>query len=544
MDRRFCDPLLGCQPGTPPSCDDGLLCTSDACSEALKACTHAPVNAACDDGLYCNGVESCSTAGPAPSGCVTGAPPPCPSDGIACTVDACDEAQKACTHTATNMLCPPGQFCVVQQGGCTTGTPCSSNAQCQDNDLCNGVEACVNGICQPGTPIDCDDGLPCTIDSCAPATGTCAHAATDAYCDDGLHCNGAEVCDPTMGCLPGTPVVCDDGVACTVDACVEPTGTCTHTPSNFLCSDGKLCNGIEICDPTMGCKPGAPYVCPSNGVACATVVCDPVLNACKTVPHDDLCPCGQTCDPSVGCGSFCQVKTCQGKVYQCGDCLDNDGDCRIDSADDQCLGPCDNTEDSFYGGIPGQNNSPCKSDCYFDADTGSGNDDCYWSHKCDPFEVAPAYAPEGSQCAYNPNANISGTPLTCSQLYVTQSQACGNYCGPLTPNGCDCFGCCQIPVPNTTQTVTVWLGSENPSGVGSCNINTLTDTTKCKPCTQVQACLNTCDHCELCIGKPTLPPDCLTQICPDTAVPCGLPSQPPCPTGSSCITGCCVTNPN
>ena len=83
----------------------------------------------------------------------------------------------------------------------------------------------------------------------------------------------------------------------------------------------------------------------------------------------------------------CQVSTCQGKVYQCGDCLDNDGDCKVDAADDQCLGPCNNTENSFFGGIPGQNNSPCKSDCFFDADTGSGNDDCYWSHKCDPLEA-------------------------------------------------------------------------------------------------------------------------------------------------------------
>ena len=141
------------------------------------------------------------------------------------------------------------------------------------------------------------------------------------------------------------------------------------------------------------------------------------------MPNNALCACGQTCNPAQGgCGNFCQVATCQGKVYACGDCIDNDGDCQIDSADDQCLGPCDNTEDSFYGGIPGQNNSPCKSDCYFDQDTGSGNDDCYWSHKCDPLEVAPNYPPEGSQCAYNPNANIPGYSGTCATRIPDRSR--------------------------------------------------------------------------------------------------------------------------
>ena len=34
------------------------------------------------------------------------------------------------------------------------------------------------------------------------------------------------------------------------------------------------------------------------------------------------------------------------------------------------------------------------------------------------------------------------------------------------------------------------------------------DPDKCKPCKPVTACLNTCQHCEICLGKPTLPADC------------------------------------
>src|SRR5262249_28436075 len=157
----------------------------------------------------------------------------------------------------------------------------------------------------------------------------------------------------------------------------------------------------------------------------------------------------------------------------------------------------------------------------FDADTGAGNDDCHWSHECDPYEVAPNYPPEGNKCSYNPRANIPGTQRSCSELNQSQSQQCTNYCGPLTPNGCDCFGCCEIPGAPTT----VYLGSENPAGTGSCTLATLNDPLKCKPCTPVASCFNSCARCEVCVGKPELPPDCPNQVCLPSQQPCGLPGQ-------------------
>jgi hypothetical protein len=251
--------------------------------------------------------------------------------------------------------------------------------------------------------------------------------------------------------------------------------------------------------------------------------------------------------------------TCQGKIYECGDCVDNDNDGKTDMNDVGCLGPCDNTETDLTLGIPGGNSAPCKADCYFDQDTGSGNDDCYWSHKCDPLEVAPAYPPEGSQCSYNPNANIPGYNGTCNTAFNVQSAACLDYCGPLTPNGCDCFGCCAIPGAPTT----VWLGSSS-GGTGTCTLDNVGNPSLCKPCTQVQACLNTCGNCEICIGKPEPGPECDPggnggggagaggngsggssggDQCAPGVQPCGLPGQEPCPFGQYCITGCCIAEP-
>jgi hypothetical protein len=527
---------LGCMPSAPVVCDDQRTCTSDECSDALKKCVFTPHDAPCDDGLFCNGVEHCDPAGPAPTGCVAGTPVACANDGIACTNDGCLEATKACASVPDNSLCPNGQFCVVAKGGCTPAKPCTVDADCNDGDDCNGVETC-NVTCVPGKPVNCDDGIACTTDSCNPVGGTCAHAPNDAFCDNGLACDGKEVCSPQAGCVKGKPVACDDGIACTFDQCTEPSGACLHQPNDSVCDDNKFCDGIEVCT-LQGCKPGTPPSC-DDGIACTHDTCDPVTDTCKASVDDSLCPCGQTCNAQKGgCGNFCVVATCQGKVYQCGNCLDDDGDCKIDSADSQCLGPCDNSEDSLSIAIPGANNAPCKQDCAFDGDTGSGNDDCYWSHKCDPREIAPAYPPEGSQCSYDAKANISGTQMTCSQAMLTQSAQCLGYCGPLTPNGCDCFGCCSIPGAPTP----VWLGS-NISGVPSCTIDNVGDPTKCEPCTQVTACLNTCKHCELCVGKPVLPADCAAVECPAGEKSCGLPGDPPCPQGFSCVTGCCPANP-
>jgi hypothetical protein len=240
------------------------------------------------------------------------------------------------------------------------------------------------------------------------------------------------------------------------------------------------------------------------------------------------------------------------QYYECGDLIDNDKDGKLDAQDPDCLGPCDDTEGSYYGGIPGQMGPACLVDCYFDADSGSGNDGCYWNHQCDPHEVAPTYYPEhveGSKCAYDPAASTPGTSQTCTQLNAAQSPACMKYCGPLTPNGCDCFGCCELPAGTGKY---VWLGSDDGSRSGTCDLAHVNDATKCQPCKPVTACLNTCAKCELCIGKTTVPPECFgtpdagtppPPQCPTGIQACGLPGQPACPVTHYCITGCCQPFP-
>jgi hypothetical protein len=247
---------------------------------------------------------------------------------------------------------------------------------------------------------------------------------------------------------------------------------------------------------------------------------------------------------SGGSGAeVCQMRACQGKFYECGDCMDNDGDQLQDSADDECTGPCDNSEDSYYGGIPGANNAPCRQDCYFDNDTGPGNDQCYWSFECDLYSVAPDYPPSGdARCVYQPAANIPGTDSTCEGLSVSQASVCLDTCLPLTPNGCDCFGCCELPAASNNF---VWIGS-TAENLGTCDAEHVTDPAACHPCTPVRSCFNPCDACEVCVGRTSPSTDCSSPSsdrCPAGNAACGQPGEPQCEVDFYCITGCCAAAP-
>ncbi|MBW2735904.1 MAG: hypothetical protein JRH20_26255, partial [Deltaproteobacteria bacterium] len=178
------------------------------------------------------------------------------------------------------------------------------------------------------------------------------------------------------------------------------------------------------------------------------------------------------------------------KPVECFDGIDNDGDGKIDSDDPECTGALDDSEAHFGNAIPGDN-VDCKEDCFFDGDSGSGNDNCFWDITCDDLD------PRAPKCTFNGTLN----PLT-DPTCVSTPDTCLDFCQPISPNGCDCFGCCEMPVtdPDTLITTQEFIKLSD-----TCNASNLTDTDACRRCLQVPACLNPCEHCELCIGKTELP---------------------------------------
>jgi len=312
-----CAPFVGCVSGTVVTCNDNVACTLDFCDEANDKCSGVPNNAACQDGVFCDGDEVCTA-----TGCVEGPPRNC-DDGIACTVDSCEGS--GCVHRTDDTLCGFGAFCDP------TGSGCTETARCTKVD----------------DPI-CDDGQACTTDSCDIASGKCKYDVNDSMCNDGQFCNGREVCAPFRGCLFASFPACDDGVACTLDTCNEATDTCAHTAENRLCSNEQFCDGTEICHATQGCKPGTPPTC-DDALACTVDFCSPATNACVHFGNDadgDM-ELDKTCG-GTDCNNF--DATINSRAIEVCDFIDNDCD---GDTDEGVRSTCDNCDPTCNAQNPG-----------------------------------------------------------------------------------------------------------------------------------------------------------------------------------------------
>jgi cysteine-rich repeat protein len=307
--------------GPGEECDDGNTMSGDGCDPACRVepcyscagqpsvCSPLPDGSACDDGLFCNGTDTCSAGlcsihtgidpcaggaecnnvcNEAAKGCAAVAGTPCTDDGNACTSDQCD-GTGSCTHPNDDFApCDDGVFCngpdECFDGSCVfhDGDPCAFNTCAPTCDE-------MAGACDPvpmGTPCP-DDGEICTSDQCD-GMGTCAHPPAPAglACpDDGLPCT-ADACDGMGFCshpprAGGAPCP-DDGNICTIDEC-NGVGLCIHPPA----PDGTACNDANACTQTDQCETGQ------------CVGSDPVICAAPT------CYRPGTCDPSTGTCSNC-----------------------------------------------------------------------------------------------------------------------------------------------------------------------------------------------------------------------------------------------
>ena len=72
--------------------------------------------------------------------------------------------------------------------GCVIEPPCETNAECDDGLFCNGAETCVDGVCQDGTN-PCEEGQDCDEDSDVCVVEGCQ---TDDDCEEGQFCDAGE----------------------------------------------------------------------------------------------------------------------------------------------------------------------------------------------------------------------------------------------------------------------------------------------------------------------------------------------------------------
>ena len=115
---------------------------------------------------------------------------------------------------------------------------CAVDADCDNGIFCDGQETCVNTVCT-SNPLIIDDNIACTIDWCDEDSQTIMHTPNHSFCDNGIFCDGVESCDLVLGCISGTPVECDDGDPNTINFCDEENKSCVFTPI----SNGNETNG-------------------------------------------------------------------------------------------------------------------------------------------------------------------------------------------------------------------------------------------------------------------------------------------------------------
>ena len=226
---------------------------------------------------------------------------------------------------------------------CDDGLDCTLGDYCLQNGTCIGT----------ADPTRCDDGDPCTQDTCELLSG-CAHepAPAGASCADGEACADGQLCVDDQ-CV----FACEDGQACTQgDACAE--GICVAgqeiasckdcDPGNDLCDllfgDQDACTGVLVCAEAEGgheClfDPATAITCPGgNDTDCLKNTCDPASGACAMAPRPDgtVCSDGNPCTVDDQCLEGACVGAPEEGDEACG--CEADEDCAPYDDGDACNG--------------------------------------------------------------------------------------------------------------------------------------------------------------------------------------------------------------
>ncbi len=199
----FCD---GC-PDDPEKTDPGLTGCGVPEDEADTGDNDtAPAPSETDPPQTDSGTDDTSTSSSSSGSSVGGSSS---SGSDSSTADS----SNSCTE---NSDCPDTLVCNTDTGACVQ---CTHDSHCSDGNFCNGNEFCSNNICIDGTnPCFEDETCEEADDMCLPDVES-YECAADSDCDDGIFCNGEEVCSQGQ-CMPGTPP-CDTGQECS-----ESTGEC------------------------------------------------------------------------------------------------------------------------------------------------------------------------------------------------------------------------------------------------------------------------------------------------------------------------------
>ena len=363
-------------------CDDSNTCTSDGCGRFPPdhhVCSNISLTGtSCDDGIHCNGEDTCDNGTCVHSGnpceshqvCIEemygACGLPCLTDEdcefldvLSCVTHICADGINGmyCDETAFIGPCDDGLYCngddTCDDGICSVhaGNPCPAGTLCNEaTDTCD-----EEIVCQVDE--DCDDGNICSEDFCIESNNglSCMHyVQADGPCDDGIYCNGTDQCDAwiSLACTihSGNPCepeeICDEeknmcrkpcltrqdcgielntsDATCSTTICAND-GYCDLVPrTGETCDDELYCNGTDTCSESSTCDIHLGNPCPVG------TICDEETDNCLVVgcASNDECNDGVFCNGDETCiGNFCNsgVNPCN-EVEEC------------DEENDECLG--------------------------------------------------------------------------------------------------------------------------------------------------------------------------------------------------------------
>ena len=270
---------------------------------APPPCVLCTQNSDCNDGLACNGVETCDI----PNGtCQAGTPPNCNGLTNQCNVGTCSEPTGSCV-----------------------ATPVPNNTPCNSGDTCSIPDTCQSGTCIAGGGGDSDgDGI-CDADDNCPNTPNPDQADVD---NDGI----GNVCDPedaainlTQIRLKGDTSVSIDNASIKVkgDFLTNPPGDvfnpavggitvrvqdslnlsrtyvapCTAVGASFICKSGKFRAVFQSFAPDPAVfrfrikNRGEAFDAPFQGPVRVTITHDTGIDRTDTISDCRAVPAGLKC---------------------------------------------------------------------------------------------------------------------------------------------------------------------------------------------------------------------------------------------------------
>jgi hypothetical protein len=315
--------------------------------------------------------------------------------------------------------------------------------------------------------LDCNDGSPCTLDTCRP-NGQCDNDPRDDRCGDGFDCT-EDFCEPESpdadesGCVHDPRHErCDDGDACTEDNCDPPGNSgdgsgCDHEEEPIK-DDGIECTKAR-CDPETGNVTHEPVNvnCPNDPAPCLSYVCDP-HEGCVVRRFEDRCR-----------DSFACTK----------DSCDENGNCVNTPDDGQCADPFSCTEDHCE---PGNANADANGCTHAPRNEQCNDGDPCTVDRCEPSDAnrdpegcihRPRLVEDDFACTVDGCNPETGEPYhTPDHTFCEERDSCtNNTCNPDNPEA-DGTGCVRVAQK-----------SQRPCGDGDVNQDGAVDEDDIEPTT-------------------------------------------------------------